>query len=227
MSEVTTEDLAPETWLTFQASSHLFVNQLLQIRGGRLSLANLLQNLPYSLNWQTTFFASFQPMFVRTLDVEKWWSVVLVQLTGQNPLSAWSIQTTGNKLDQILLVPVLLPDANDQLARRRQVSVQQIIQNWEFLAQQNLLQGVLNQLRICRFKIPPEMLQLHDAYIKTIEDYLSKRAVVGRTRSLPGLPASTADLLVKDTLRRLDQLDVERRDFAPATSTSTSGNPTE
>ncbi len=211
MAEVATEDLASETWLTFQASSHAFVNQLLEIPGGRLALANLLQTLPYTLNWQTAFFNSFQPRFVRTLDVEKWWSVVLVQLTGQNPLAAWSLQTAHDKIDQILLVPVLLPDSNDKLARRKSVSVQQIIQNWEFLAQQNLLQGVLNQLRICRFKVPPEMLELHDAYISTIDDYLSKRAVVGRARSLPGLPASTADLLVKDTVQRLDGLDSQRR----------------
>jgi hypothetical protein len=220
MAEVTTDDLATETWLTFQASAHAFVNQLLQISGGRLSLARLLQTLPYSLNWQTAFFSNFQPLFVRTLDVEKWWSVVLVQLTGQNPLTAWSLQTAHDKLDQILLVPVLLPDSNDNLARRKTVSVQQIIQNWEFLAQQNLLQGVLNQLRICRFKVPPEMLQLHDAYIQTIEDYLSKRAVAGRARSLPGLPSSTADLLVKDTVQRLDQLDTQRRESsAPGNDT--------
>lgn len=215
MAEITGEDLAPETWETFQASAHLFVNRLLQVPGARVSLARMLSELPYQLNWQTVFFSNFRPLFVRLLDVEKWWSVVLVQFTGHDPLNTWSTDTALEKLDQVLSVPVLLSDNREGLARRRKVTPQELLQNWDFLSQQSLVQGVVHQLQACRFKMPPEMLDLTDDYRRVLEEYLAQRSQAGRARSLPGLPKTTADLLVRDACKKLDRLDEQRKALRP------------
>jgi hypothetical protein len=216
MTEVNTEDLASETWTTFQASAHVFFSHLLQIPGARASLSQMLLDLPYHLNWQTAFFKHFQPVFVRLLDVEKWWSVVLVQFTGHDPLHAWSISVALDKLDQVLSVPVLVSNRPEGLASRQQVTVQKLIENWDFLSQQTLVQGVINQLQACRVKMPTELLDLTTSYHEVLRDYLADRAQAGRARSLPGLPKTTADLLVRDALKKLDRLDSERSAFRSA-----------
>jgi hypothetical protein len=216
MAEITGGELASETWATFQASAHVFFSRLLQIPGARDSLSRMLSDLPYHLNWQTAFFNRFQPVFVRLLDVEKWWSVVLVQFTGHDPLHAWSTSVALDKLDQVLSVPVLVSDNRQGLANRRKVTVQELLENWGFLSQQTLVQGVANQLQLCRVKMPTELLELTDAYQKVLRDYLADRAQVGRARSLPGLPRTTADLLVRDARKKLDRLDKQRSGFRSA-----------
>jgi len=216
MAEVTGDDLAAETWATFQASAHVFFNRLLQIPGARASLSHMLSDLPYHLNWQTAFFNRFQPVFVRLLDVEKWWSVVLVQFTGHDPLNAWSMSVALDKLDQVLTVPVLVSDNRQGLANRRKVTVQELLEKWGFLSQQTLVQGVVNQLNTCRLKMPPELLELADGYQEILRNYLADRAQAGRARSLPGLPKTTADLLVRGASKKLDRLDEHRNAFRSA-----------
>jgi len=51
---------------------------------------------------------------------------------------------------------------------------------------------------------------LVDEYRTTIENYFKQRDQVGVARSLPGLPPMRADLLVRDVVRRLDELDEKR-----------------
>jgi hypothetical protein len=221
MAEITGQDLASETWETFQASAHLFVDRLLQIPGARASLSRMLSDLPYHLNWQTAFFSSFEPAFARLLDVEKWWSVVLFQFTGHDPLHAWSTAVALDKLDQALSVSVLLADDRQGLARRKEVTLQVLVQHWNFLSQQSLLQDVIRQLQLCRLRMPAELLTLTDGYLKLLQDYLEYRAQAARPRSLPGLPKTTADLLVRDAIKRLDRLDEQRNALrSPAASTN-------
>lgn len=218
MSDLVPQDLAEETWLTFQACSHLFVARLLEMPNGREGLAHMLAILPRHLNWQTALFKTFDPVFQRMLDVEKWWSVVLFQFTGVDALNAWSLEVALDKLDEMLAVPVLVGTAQRSLPSRRRVTVQEIVQNWDFLSQQSLLQGVANELATARVRMPPELIPLLTGYQRELQDYLLRRASAGQGRSLPGLPSTTADLLVREALRELDALDRQRDALRPSPS---------
>ena len=204
-----------ETWKTFQASAQLFVNQLLQLPGGRATLVELLYEMPYYLNWQSAFLSAYRAWFPRLLDVEKWWAVVLVHFTGQDPTQAWSIPLALQKLDETLHPPALVSTQRKDMPQRAKLSIQQIITDWDYLRQRIALKGVTAQLLVVRFKTPPELLSLVDDYRATIENYLNKRDQVGFARSLPGLPPMRADLLVRDVVRRLNELD-EIRALLPA-----------
>lgn len=199
-----------ETWKTFQASAQLFVSQLLVLPGGRATLVETLYELPLYLNWQSAFLNAFRAQFPRLLDVEKWWAVILVRFTGQDPSHAWSQPVVLQKLDETLHPYALVSGNRRDMPRRTRLSVQQIIMDWEYLRQRIALKEVASQLLVVRFRTPPELVNLVEDYRATIEDYLGRRDQVGVARSLPGLPAMRADFLVRDVVKKLNDLDVAR-----------------
>ena len=141
---------------------------------------------------------------------------MLVHFTGQDPTQAWSIPLALQKLDETLHPPALVSTQRKDMPQRAKLSIQQIITDWDYLRQRIALKGVTAQLLVVRFKTPPELLSLVDDYRATIENYLNKRDQVGFARSLPGLPPMRADLLVRDVVRRLNELD-EIRALLPRT----------
>jgi hypothetical protein len=210
MSEVKAETLPEETWKTFQASAQLFVHELLQLPGGRLAVQSFVVQLPYYFNWQGAFLNAFKSQFPTLLSAEKWWAVVLVHFTGLDPHNAWSPEVAAAKLLQTLRPPVLVGAPTNNLTHRAELSVQQIIRDWEYLRQRSVVQGVVNQLRVLRFRMPVEYVPLVDEYRTTLEGYLAKRDKVGNARALPGHPETIADRLVRDVTQKLDELDQRR-----------------
>ena len=134
-----------ETWKTFQACAQLFVSQLLLLPAGRATLVEMLYELPFYLNWQSAFLNAFRAQFPRLLEVEKWWAVVLVHFTGQDPTQAWSVPVALQKLDEILHPPVLVSRERKDMPQRAKLSVQQIISDWHYLRQRITLKGVTSQ----------------------------------------------------------------------------------
>ena len=213
LSDALPDPVPEQTWKTFQASAQLFVSQLLLLPAGRATLVEMLYELPYYLNWQSAFLNAYRAQFLSLLDVEKWWAVVLVHFTGQDPTQAWSMPVALQKLDETLHPPVLVSTDRKDMPQRAKLSIQQIITDWDYLRQRITLKGVTSQLLIVRFKTPPELLSLVDDYRATIENYLSKRDQAGIARSLPGLPPLRADLLVRDAVKRLNELDGNRAEL--------------
>jgi len=199
-----------ETWKTFQASTQLFVRELARLPGGRARLVEMLYELPHYLNWQTAFLNAFRGLFPRLLDVEKWWAVTLTHFTGQDPTQAWAIPVALQKLDEALHPPVLVSGSRKDMPQRARMSIQRIINEWDYLRQRIVLKGVTTQLFSVRLKSPPELVALVEENRATIENYLAKRDQVGMARSLPGLPPLRADFLVADVVRRLNELDAMR-----------------
>ncbi len=208
------DQLPEETWKTYQACSQLFVNQLLSLNGGRGALLQMLYLLPRYLNWQSAFLTAYQRLFPRLLDVEKWWAVVLVNFTGLDPMNAWSREIALEKLEDVLRPPVLVSNRPDDLAHRTRMSLQQIINQWDYLRQRILLKQITPQLVIMRVKMPMEMISLLDEYRGVIESYLNKRDQSGIPRALPGMAPLEADHLVRNVVRKLDELDQKRAGFA-------------
>jgi hypothetical protein len=214
MGEVDSDQLSSEIWPTFQASAHLFVDQLLLLPRGREMLVQLLLELPHYLNWQIAFLNSFRPHFPRMLDAEKWWSVVLVHFTGLDAVNAWSVEIALARLQDTLLPPVLVARQHKDLPERAQLSIQDIINQFDYLRQRILLQDINRQLGYLRVRMPIPVVPILDGYRRTIEDYLDRRDRTGMTRSLPGLPPMNADRLVAEILQKFDDLDRQRSTLA-------------
>jgi len=222
LGEPVTDDWPEESWKTFQASAHLFVENLMMMNGGRAALIGMLFQLPHYLNWQSAFLNAFKARFPRMLDVEKWWAVVLVHFTGLDPAQAWSMDTASQKLDEMLHPPVLVSASARELPHRTRLTAQQIINEWDYLRQRVVLKGLSGQLFMMRIRTPPEMIGLVDEYRATIEAYIARRDKAGVARSLPGLPPMRADYLVRDVVKKLDELDQRRAVFGPAKGPATS-----
>ena len=216
-----------ETWKTFQASAHLFVNELLRLPGGRPRVVEMLYELPFYLNWQSAFLNAFGRLFPRLLDVEKWWAVTLTHFTGQDPSQAWAMPVALQKLDEALHPPVLVTASHKDMPQRARMSAQRIINEWDYLRQRIVLKGVTAQLFSVRLKSPPELVALVEEFRATIENYLAKRDQTGMARLLPGLPPMRADFLVADVVKKLDALDARRAGISVTNSlpASPSGKP--
>jgi hypothetical protein len=213
MGDPLPEQLPEETWKTYQACSQLFVSQLLALNGGRAAMLRMLTLLPHYLNWQSAFLAAFQNIFPRLLDVEKWWAIVLVNFTGLDPLNAWSREIAVQKLDDALRPTVLVSSTAGSLPKRTRMSVQEIINQWDYLKQRIELKQITSQLVILRVKMPVEMVGLIEEYRGTIESYVSQRDQSGMPRGLPGMAPLQADRLVRNTVKRLNDLDQKRAAF--------------
>jgi hypothetical protein len=210
MGEFDSDQLFEESWPTFQLSTQLFVDQLLLLPRSREMLVRLLQELPHHLNWQVAFLKTFRPHFPRMLDVEKWWSVVLVHFTGLDSLNSWPVEIALLRLQEALHPPVLVAKQPKELPERDHLSIQNIIQQFDYLRQRILLQGLSQQLGLLRTRMPLPVVPVLDDYRRTIAEYLQRRDRSGMSRSLIGLPHLNADGLVQDTLQKLDELDRQR-----------------
>jgi hypothetical protein len=155
------------------------------------------------------------------LDVEKWWSVVLVHFSGLDSANAWSVDVALAKISQTINPPVLISEKPQDLPRRANLRLQDIIGRFDYLRQRILLQDVIRQLRVLRVLTPPGIVSLVDEYRRTLEDYLNRRDRAGMARSLPGLPPMNSDRLVRETVDRLDALDQHRANLAAGVTSST------
>ena len=87
--------------------------------------------------------------------------------------------------------------------------------------QKESLQKTINQLRALQWNVPPDMLKLVDDYRVTLETYLQKRNKAAGETDVRGGPATGLHPFVRETVAKLELLDVIREDFrkygSPAT----------
>jgi hypothetical protein len=210
LGEVTPDALAPETWRTFQASAQVFVYHLLQLPGGRNRLMATIHGLASVLNWQQAFLEAFQPGFTRMLEVEKWWSVILVRFTGHDPMNAWSRSEALAKLAAVVEPVVLTPVKGGGGSERTRLRLQELIRDWSYARQVPVLQQVQQQLAAVRVKLPPELAVLADAYRQVLADYVDGRKRLSLMPVLAVIPSASSAGLVTGTTGRLDELDGRR-----------------
>ena len=160
----------------YRQSAHLFVRELLRLRGGPACLSATLAMLPEHLNWQTAFLRGFEPHFRRMLDAEKWWSLTLTQLKTHESSVVWSVTEGRQKLEQILHTPMQVRSARDRMPEAATVTLQMVINDWDFQQQLPLLQAKLAQLQAARLRLPAELAALGDSYRTVIDTYLRARA---------------------------------------------------
>lgn len=186
----------------FFASAQLFVAELLALDHGPEKFRALLAALPAHENWQTAFFEAFHENFRTPLDVEKWWSLRVVDFAAHDPGPQWTPAVGRERLDAALAVPVNVRYAADTLPAYSEISLQAVLRNFPPERQVEILSRQLNDLRLTQLRLAPPLNGLAAGYIKIVSDYLNARKTIFPFRWTG--PAAT--------IRRLDAQDARRRE---------------
>jgi len=197
----------------YMACSQLLVHELLRSPGGLETIHFLLATLHQHLNWQTAFLKG--PTFSTMLDLDKWWSLIVVQTTGRELMFTWSVEETWLKLEDILATPVQVRLHSSDLPMTTQASLQSILREWDVSRQIPLLRTKANHLQALRLRAAQGLVDLVDGYRLALDRYLEERAPQedrpGDTpwvmRAFKPQHRAKYQLLVEETVGRLDMLD--------------------
>jgi hypothetical protein len=205
--------LSGPAWQNYQLCSQLLVEELLRLKGGRAAMQELFRQLPQHLNWQTAFLIAFRDNFQRLLDVEKWWSLTLANAGRRDQLYGWSPAESLARLDEILRLPAQVRTATNDLPSLSVISLQKLIELWDYPIQKDVLMAKLHQLQGFRVNAIPGLLPLVDAYLNTLAVYLQKRGEAGYEPEVKNQVLLRPRLLAKDAIRQLDRLDAARENL--------------
>jgi hypothetical protein len=200
--------LAGATGDLYSGSARLFVGELLRLTDGRACLRTMLAQLPQYYNWQVAFLGAFQTHFSRPLDVEKWWSLSLNQAVGRGEAQAWPVEESWQKLDQVLHIPVQVRTGANELPQPGEVTLQQIVREWDLIRQTQALNNALRDLGLLRLHIAAEYAGLVRDYAQAIESYLNQR---DRSNAiLPFVRNASRRRAVETVVQQFDALDAQR-----------------
>jgi len=196
---------------TYQATAQLWVHELLALKGGPEKIRMMLAELLHCVNWQTAFYVAFADHFHRALDVEKWWSLRVVNFAARDPGPGRTLANSGEMLEEFLTVPVEFRASSNALPERAEVSLQTAIRSFDAAQQTAVLQIKLRDLSLAQLRLAPAFAVLADGYRRALGEFLGedyKRPTVA-TGHMPMRRTAS----VTDTLKKLDALDVRRREL--------------
>jgi hypothetical protein len=202
--------LQGENLKVFQASAHLFVEQLLRMPKGPEHLLTMVQLLPQCWNWQTAFLQAFQSEFPRLLEAEKWWALNLVEFTGRDPTQVWPATLALEKLEEILRSSVEVRRSTNDLPAHSELELPRIISEWPLAQQTPALRLMLTKLAGLRINSPLDVVPLIESYCVCIETYLQRRQAVEETRDTKRRVDGLARIVTRQTLKELADLDQAR-----------------
>jgi hypothetical protein len=200
----------------YRLSSQLFVAELLRLPEGRARMVKMLAELGGCYNWQTAFFRAFQPHFERQLDVEKWWTLQLVQGTGRNLAGLWSPEESWSRLGEILQLSVETRQTKTDLPKATVLPLATAIREWDLERQIPLLRTKLTELHLARHRTADSLLPLVDAYRDLLTHYVTQRTLPGASLGNNKRNSVSARNLVRDTLKQLAALEQQREAAQPA-----------
>jgi hypothetical protein len=197
----------------YLASAQLFVSELLALKDGREKMRAFLAGLPGCLNWQTAFFRAFHDDFRRPLEVEKWWSLRVVNFAAHAPGSRWTTEVSLARLQGVLSVPVEYRASSNSLPSHTEISLQAALQNLGGEQRDAVLRTKVRDLALVELRLAPPFGELADHYRTTLSDFLSEvksdkeRVTVNKGGAAPNHRAGLAG-----TIEILDGLDYRRRE---------------
>jgi hypothetical protein len=224
LSWPTDDKLSGDVGEVYRQSARLFVTELLRLPDGRQCLRVMLDELAGCYNWQTAFFRAFHAHFARQLDLEKWWSLQVVSVTGRDPDRLWTLAESWRKLDEIARTPAEVRRATNELPGRAEVPLQTIVMEWDHLQQTPALQMKMRALELMRLRVAPELAGLIEDYHKVLGSYLRRRDQVGLM-----LTSATRDtnvkrqILLREIVKELNALDARRAALRPTEDSSSPG----
>jgi hypothetical protein len=199
----------------YQASAQLFTWELLKLRAGQRCMREFLRALPEYMNWQLAFLRGFGPHFQRPLDVEKWWALQATEFAGRDLTNTWPFEQSWAKLAAALVEQADVFVSTNQLPARTELTLQEIIREWDKSKQEVVLRRKAVELGSLRQRIAPELMTLTSGYAETLDEYLRQldpptlvginlRALTGRTR-----------VVQLKALQRLGELDAHLERLRP------------
>jgi len=197
-------------WKTYQHSSHLFVAELLRLQNGPEALADLLRHLPKFLNPQLALLKAFEEHFRTALELDKWWSLVLVDFRSRGPNLRWGQSRALEHLNEIMHAPMVIRANTNSVPITRAMHFQQLIQETAFTVHKNILKHALGKLLIVQLNANTDLARLIKDYRLTIEEYIRKRDASSDGR---GELPNSVKLTKKKTIEKLDLLDGIRFDY--------------
>jgi hypothetical protein len=201
---------ADEGDMVYAQCAHLLVHELLRLNNGRACLLELIQQVHENLNWQTAFFRAFGGYFPRLVDLDKWWSMRAVQFTQGEPFAALSIDEQWRQVDDALAVRVSTHKSPNDLPTRTQISLQQVITDWDYTDQEPLLAQKLSALRSVELRLQPIAGEIIEQYWVALTRYIHARQRARTGSLLKNDFSSNVRLVLKDTVKRLNSLDAKR-----------------
>ncbi len=209
--------LSPEEWTLFQACSHLFVARLLELPGGQDAMRGQLAKAHEFLNWQLAFLAGYNAHFRSVLDVEKWWSLQVFNLSQPDLQSRLANLEGLDRLDAILDASVAVREpgtgeGDDGTAEREQFPLQVMMDLVEYPDQRAAIMDIVLRLRRLRWQVSEDLLKLTDDYAKELNDYVARRDEARGATGRKARLGANESLIVRQTLDRLKLLDVIRAD---------------
>lgn len=205
-------------------SAQLFVAELLRFPDGRRGVRQLLAELPACYNWQTALLRAFRPHFERMLDVEKWWTLQIVNATGRDPGVVWSAEETWAKLEAMLQVSVQVRREKTDLPTTTQIALADVLQDWTFERQKPVLRGKLTELNAARQRVAEAFLPLVTDYCELLANYLKQREQAGITLTGGRMNPVTARSVTRDALKQLAALEELRAQAKPSPPATAQAN---
>ena len=221
LNPLTLEQLSfpePETfyknrWIDFQATSHLFVLQLLRLPKGQQAMQEMLSLFPAYENWQLAFLQAYRNHFRSILEAEKWWSLVIANLHGFDRLHGWDDTYSWNKLDEVLRLPIWVQITINDIPHLTFVPIQQLVQQWEESVYRPILWAKRNQIKALRMHASPKFAPLLEAYIQILTDYFDTDQKPSKAPK--EIPGSSSRLIRKELLRKLIEIETQRQSLRP------------
>ncbi|MBI3191886.1 MAG: hypothetical protein HYZ36_04400, partial [Pedosphaera parvula] len=189
-----------------------FLSELLSLPGGQAGMREMLRLLPQHMNWQFAFLRAYQSHFQTALDVEKWWSVTVINFLGRDRHAKWPMEMGLQRLDTILRATVEVHSTN-ALPQRTEIRLQAFLEQVDYPQQRPALQTIVSQLKMLQWSVPTDLLKLVDDYRFALESYLARRDGLIGPAATSGGSRPAAYPLVRATIKQLDLLDVLRGDF--------------
>jgi hypothetical protein len=196
----------------FEASSHLLVHELLRLPGGPALMAQFLQTLPTTHNWQTAFYSVYKQHFDGPLAFEKWWMLSWVHFKNGQERDYWPVEVALDRLESVLFTAMEVRTNATSVPVHREATLQEFIERADFATQKEILSQKVQQMFFMSLSVPNQALPLWEGYHRALETYLYRRD----NDTQPTLkidPEKRLQTLIKDTLQTLDQLDSARNEL--------------
>ncbi len=200
----------------FDACAHLFVHELLGLRDGAATMADFLGRLPGALNWQTAFYQAYRAHFSRALEVEKWWALTSWEFKNRERPEKWPVGLSQSKLEAALQTALEFRMSSNSLPELRQLKLQQLLSETDFSVQTEAIRLKLQQLYFLSFHLAPEAIPVASAYDALLNGYLKERGGLSIRPGLKTQPEAKLQGLMRQTIRRLDELDGQRQRLGAA-----------
>jgi hypothetical protein len=204
------DQLRGDAWQTYQYSAQIFLGELENLPGGQRCLVRTLSRLTSSLNWQTAFLASFSTHFGRLLDLEKWWTVTATHFVQGDQPHAWTMETALEKLESLLRVRVTRQDSREAAARPVDVSLQELLTKTPFAGHRAVVIDRIHRLETVAVFAPQGLVPVAQSYRTVLANYFDLRPRAGFNPRSKREIAVNAEILLRQTVERLDELDRQR-----------------